>query len=512
MPERWQHELEKLRTVGAPSSMRNRIEAGPTGDGVPPMPGRRQRIVAGVVAFAVFGGAVAFAWGAFGRSGSGTTVAAPSQDAAVFTFAAHPTEGGANPTGTMRFGDETTIQAFGASFCWDFGGGSMCADTVEPEFADSDFGSVPAGTPIAIEGDAESVDGRLDAAGSFPFDRIRSLNLSDSPVLPTEAGRYVLEFTATWSQGERAFYFPILIIDASAPDPSILVATMSAPADGSMPGLVLAYDGRSQDYFAQGGAWPGVDGFDQPLLGFVPSIEPGSVIRVGGDARDVNGVLRVVGDDGSLTDEEISLDLSSGTARLPGEPGTFELVLKGTWDRGVAVFSVRIDIGEPTVSEPSASPALPDLVGMGDQQAMRTLDGLGLTWVIAYRASSGEPWRVVATTPAPGTPAEPGSQVYVVVTTEVTPLPDGAEGALACPFSDHVAFGGPRLRIEPGGSAYIVGNIGGIERSDDVVQVTFTDQQWYGIWHVIRDGAVIAVVDFDSLDGIACAGSGVGAA
>ena len=40
--------------------------------------------------------------------------------------------------------------------------------------------------------------------------------------------------------------------------------------------------------------------------------------------------------------------------------------------------------------------------------------------------------------------------------------------------------------------------------TDEVVQVTFSGREWNGIWHVIRDGLVIAVVDFDSLDGVAC--------
>jgi hypothetical protein len=29
---------------------------------------------------------------------------------------------------------------------------------------------------------------------------------------------------------------------------------------------------------------------------------------------------------------------------------------------------------------------------------------------------------------------------------------------------------------------------------DEVVQVTFEDEQWHGMWHGVRDGAVVAVV------------------
>jgi hypothetical protein len=161
----------------------------------------------------------------------------------------------------------------------------------------------------------------------------------------------------------------------------------------------------------------------------------------------------------------------------------------------------------------SASVTVPDIVGLSDQGAMRTLDGLGLSWVVAYRTVDGvDPWHVASSDPVAGTRVAPGSSVRVLVATTVTPLPAGAADALDCDPLHREAFGGPRARVLPGDSAYIHGNLPGITSRDDVVQVTFEDEPWMGLWHVIRDGSVVAVVDYGSLDGAACQGSGVAGA
>ena len=73
MTERWERELRKLGELEAPASTRDRIAHGPQGQGMPPSSGRGQRILAGVVAFAVFGGAVALALGAFGSGATPPT-------------------------------------------------------------------------------------------------------------------------------------------------------------------------------------------------------------------------------------------------------------------------------------------------------------------------------------------------------------------------------------------------------------------------------------------------------
>jgi hypothetical protein len=163
----------------------------------------------------------------------------------------------------------------------------------------------------------------------------------------------------------------------------------------------------------------------------------------------------------------------------------------------------------------SATPApdvtIPDMVGLSDQQGMLALNDLGLTWVVRYRTVDGvDPWHVASVDPPAGTRVAPDSRVEVLVATKVQPLPGRAANVLDCDIQHREAFGGPQARITPGGSAYIVGNLPGIKLGvDEVVQATFEGGEWEGLWHVIRDGSVVAVVDFDSLDGEACQGSGV---
>jgi hypothetical protein len=84
--------------------------------------------------------------------------------------------------------------------------------------------------------------------------------------------------------------------------------------------------------------------------------------------------------------------------------------------------------------------------------------------------------------------------------------------ALACPPADHVAFGGPRLLVIQAGEAFISGNTVGVRSSDDVVEVASSDGGSAQLWLVVRGCQVVAVVDYGTLDGVACAGSGVGAA
>ncbi len=398
MPERWERELEKLNDVDAPASTRSRIAEGPRGEGVPPSPGRSQRIVAGVVAFVVFGGAVALAYGGFGSDAEPVATTSPPPDAIVVTFEVRREQ---HPSASMSLGGRT-IEPFGTSYCFEFDGGSICADTVDPEDYESvngpwDYTPVVAGVPLLIQGTAANVEGTvLDDA----FTEIGSLPLIDGlGAIPDDMGRHFLVFHATWPEGDRSFYFPVEIVPA-APTPSPVPSTPDArPTPSSTPG--------------------------------------------------------------------------------------------------------------------ASNVVVPDLVGLDDQAAMQALNDLGLTWIISYRAHPDVPlWEVVAQTPAAGSPVSPGSEVSLEVATTVTPLPPGAADALSCAPDERVGFGGPNARILPGGSAFIVGNLVGIDHNDEVVQITSTGHgsEWNGIWHVIREGDVIAVVDFESLDGEACRGTGVAGA
>jgi hypothetical protein len=85
---------------------------------------------------------------------------------------------------------------------------------------------------------------------------------------------------------------------------------------------------------------------------------------------------------------------------------------------------------------------------------------------------------------------------------------------LDCAEEDRLAFTTPNgPRILPGGSAYIRGNMEGFHQTDVIEQMTREpggSTEWDGTWQVVRGGSVIAAVEFGSLRGVACRGSGIG--
>src|SRR5258705_13309309 len=100
MPERWQDELKKLRHEEMPDGVRERAEGGPRRR--LPNDGRR-RLVAGIVAFAVFIAAGAFAWRAFGGTSTSGTEPAPSPRTAPIVL--DLSSNGGDPTARLSSGD-----------------------------------------------------------------------------------------------------------------------------------------------------------------------------------------------------------------------------------------------------------------------------------------------------------------------------------------------------------------------------------------------------------------------
>lgn len=105
-----------------------------------------------------------------------------------------------------------------------------------------------------------------------------------------------------------------------------------------------------------------------------------------------------------------------------------------------------------------------------------------------------------------------GNATFVVPLTVASRTPDLELVVLDCP--DQVEFPAPTgPRIEPAGSAYIVGNLSGFEDEDIVEQMTRNDEgtdPLAGVWQVVRDGSVVASVDYPELSGMACDGAGIG--
>jgi hypothetical protein len=107
-----------------------------------------------------------------------------------------------------------------------------------------------------------------------------------------------------------------------------------------------------------------------------------------------------------------------------------------------------------------------------------------------------------------------GGQGDFTVTFDVVGSPGDRRIELDCAEEDRLAFTTPDgPRILPGGSAYIRGNMEGFQQTDVIEQMTRepgSSTEWDGMWQVVRGGSVIAAVEFGSLRGVACRGSGIG--
>jgi hypothetical protein len=278
MPERWEREIRKLGTLTAPRSAPSRIGEGPHGDRMPQPQRRGQRIAAGIVAFAVFGGAAALAVGVF-RSPTSTMPASP----ALSSSAPAPTSNAAN-----------------------------------------------------------------------------------------------------------------------------LVASLEAPADGSMPRLSLTYDDHIARFDARDGRWPGVTLSPSPLRAFDPPIDPGTNLVVNGDTQTVGGTLWISDADQNLTGQSIPLEVSSGSATLPEEPGFYRLTLAGTWPQGEAGFSIGIRIGTPPADWPPSPgmASVPDVIGLEKHEAVGRLLDAGFETVSVEIPAGETTGLVTSQDPPPGTRTE----------------------------------------------------------------------------------------------------------
>ena len=44
---------------------------------------------------------------------------------------------------------------------------------------------------------------------------------------------------------------------------------------------------------------------------------------------------------------------------------------------------------------------------------------------------------------------------------------------------------------------------------EQMTRVPEGESEWDGVWQIVRNGSVIAAIDFPSLGGVACRGSGI---
>ena len=194
-PDLWDRVERRARALPAGGE---ELPASPTPTG--------QRVAAAIVAFVVFGGAVALMAGALDRETPivGDT---PLPSPVTFTFQADE-----YPSATMS-AESTRQEGQPLSYSWDEDGGTSIVDTVLPDLQETV--DVPAGAPIVIEGNADEVRGWVDSCcdDSMPPPHRYELDLAGTPTMPAEEGTYVLEFTARWPQGDVTFLFPVRVVN-----------------------------------------------------------------------------------------------------------------------------------------------------------------------------------------------------------------------------------------------------------------------------------------------------------
>ena len=396
MSERWRNELRKLRGVEPPDDLRARVDHGPTNE---PLPGNRQRVVAGVVAFALFAASGAFAWRAFAPSTGGSNLGSTAGQTLPHgvTFIAQANGPRAGFSIRMQVdGVEVDGQSSGFSTTVtnaDGTGSTSIGDAAAPEFHPVDFVAIPVGAPLVVLGNATDLTANATDGASLGMVG-QVLDLSSGVVPSLSLGKHLLLIRATWEFGPSeqidhattgaGMYFPIEIVPAS---PSTDTPDDGTPSDG----VVVVANAHATDdpedpiHFAirmavagvnvpgASGGWEtsitNLDGISSGGVGDVgvPNFKPADYIAVPAgsplvletNTPTLDGSASVGADpfEGSQP-----VDLTTGV--VPDLPlGKHVLSVNATWEFGrTATFDhahVRAGWSFPIEIVPGAAPAAP---------------------------------------------------------------------------------------------------------------------------------------------------------
>jgi hypothetical protein len=376
---------------------------------------------------------------------------------------------------------------------------------------------VPLGGTVDVAGDFASVDvslSRLDRGQhhkSSQVGKTRTLQPGDVfalPAGPKAAGAYEMDLFATWPQGDAQFQIGVQLVAAptvspSPPTPVAQVvcgpggAAVANPTVAAQPdGVHLAFENPTgaKQFKLHRPSDPGVSS-QGGRLGRAPTertwmLEPGRwIVACLDDPRhqsyqDVPTASFTVVDPGGYW---IPWDVTCADGEVHGRIpvlGSFEHFYGLDPQAASVAFAPLLRGLRPgdRLVEPGYRPAsfkVPTYVVVRDGVVVATLSLIRSLQLTTCRGSHVD----VARDP---------------------------NQALACPPEERMLFSGPATVVLPGGSAYVRGNVIGVRQTDGVVQVTSQPGgQWDGTWAVIRDGAVIALVDVPAANGTACAGSGI---
>lgn len=236
MPEQWQSGLRKLRSLQPPEETWTHVLEGPRRPASPPP--RRQRIMAAVVAIAVFVAAGAFVVRAFRTETNAPAPANPMSLRLPVVLAFDPPgqEEADPPTATLTLGERSLREDAYASL-WDSPGrGTVAAgdDYAPPRWNPSHALGIPTGTRVVVRGEPERVLATVapvtDGTVEYPTPTVRDEVFPGRGVIDAPPGRYFLELSVDWEDPDHANYsFPIEVIPAGEAEPIPNVA--GDPAD-----------------------------------------------------------------------------------------------------------------------------------------------------------------------------------------------------------------------------------------------------------------------------------------
>jgi hypothetical protein len=281
----------------------------------PPESSPSRRVVAGIVAFAVFAAVAAFGWNAFRPTTGATHIFGPARGSAL-VLNVDAADQGAIPKATFSYGGaRNTIPPQGGSLI-------RGANSIGYNLP----GEIPAGTPIRVETDADAVT--ATASACCPAKRAMSLATAADPVgeLPLDPGTYMLVFTVSWPDGTAEYTIFVDVLQAPTPAPS--TSEPSSDAKLYLPPFFPSTDGWHVRDFGQvprgaaTGAWASNVPFDpRDLTDKAPAIPPYTIVALPSDGIVVTTEVTPWAFDpseGAYPPGALDrLDLSKATLRAP---------------------------------------------------------------------------------------------------------------------------------------------------------------------------------------------------
>jgi hypothetical protein len=254
----------------------------------------------------------------------------------------------------------------------------------------------------------------------------------------------------------------------------------------------------------------------------VPALEAGSILTLGYEVTWDDGseaslwLLLTVQDTGSVTEEPGIVVWIYGLGERSTEVPIITMTYGGETKRGCTeAFDWTLPDGTRIDEAAGGGGSLPLC---SPDPLFRVPPGIPITVEVP---TAIEMFVTRTTTPLNGgihgfgaSVTWPSGRGDFTVTFEVVGSPSDHDIELDCAEEDRIAFTTPDgPRILPGGSAYIRGNMEGFLQTDVIEQMTRSNagsSEWDGVWQVVRDGSVIAAVEYGTLGGVACLGSGIG--